>query len=80
MTNLQIVQVFKDPQTVDQTEGAVQAQWYSPKFMNAQNENIFTRQITEKGELLVRTRQDKISSATLGGRSKQPERFRGGLE
>ena len=32
-----------------------------------------------KGKLLVKTRQDKISSATRGGWSKQPEHFRGGL-
>ena len=43
MTSLQTVQVFKDPQIVDQADGAVQAQWCILNFMNAQNENAFTR-------------------------------------
>ena len=61
---------------MDQTERAVQAQWYPTEFMNAQNENIFMRQITQKGKLLFKIRQDKISFATRGGQSKQPEPFR----
>ena len=44
------------------TERAIQAQWYSTKFMNAQNENIFMRQIKQKGET---TCQDKARQDIL---------------
>ena len=43
-TNLQIVQGLRTPQTVDQTEMVVQAQWYSPKIMNARKQdNTYTK-------------------------------------
>ena len=34
-TSLQTVHMFKDPRTVDQIEGVVQAQWYLLIIMNA---------------------------------------------
>ena len=50
---------------MDQTERAVQTQWYSTEFMNAQNENIYMRQITQKGETICqdKTRQDILRHA-----------------
>ena len=43
--------MFKDPRTVDKTEGAVQAQWYSPGFMNAQDETILIQNESKVGEI-----------------------------
>ena len=44
---------------MDQTERAVQAQWYSTKFMNAQNRKIYIYEInhSKRGDYL--SRQDK---------------------
>ena len=49
-TNLHIVHIFKDPRTVDQIEGAVQAQWYSMIFMYAQNMSILIQNLSKMGE------------------------------
>ena len=56
--NLQIVQVFKDPRTVDQTERAVQAQQYSPKTINAQNK---AKQIQDRSKVREITYQNRAS-------------------
>ena len=49
-TNLQIVHKFKDPRTVDQTEGAVQAQWCSSNIMNAQIQTKHKQDRSKTGE------------------------------
>ena len=54
MTSLQTVHMFKDPRTVDQTEGAVQAQWYSMYIEDARQNHACTKLIENKGDAYTR--------------------------
>ena len=59
--------MFKDPRTVDQTEGAVQAQWFLTESMNAQKKRI------EIGEnLLINTRLNKNSISYVATSDRDP--------
>ena len=71
-TNLQLVHMFKDPQTVDQTERAVQALWCSLEFMNAQNTQNTIQTYENKRDTRITSRVLRFDFITRYDRPENP--------